>query len=77
MYGVVVILLSMLVGLVAGVGIASTGGHTQGNMTLTILTWIDTVLVGAISATGVTAIYYELRTVKEGMAPEQLAAAFD
>ena len=46
MYGVVVILLSMLVGLVAGVGIASTGGHTQGNMTLTILTWIDTVLVG-------------------------------
>lgn len=35
------------------------------------------VLFGVVTAVGVASIYYELRSVKEGIGPEALAAVFD
>jgi hypothetical protein len=35
------------------------------------------VLLRAIQGTAVASIYYELRAIKEGVGPEQLAAVFD
>ena len=50
---------------------------TLNRTNLIVVKWIESVVVYSIAAVGATAIYYELRTVKEGVAPEQLAAAFD
>ena len=42
--------------------------------------WIASVIVGIVlaivSATGIASVYYELRTIKEGVGPEQLAEVF-
>ena len=35
------------------------------------------VITSVIAATGVACIYYELRTAKEGIGPEQLASVFE
>lgn len=41
------------------------------------LGWVVRVVAAAISATGTAVLYYELRTVKEGISPQDLAATFD
>lgn len=56
----------------------SIGGQLGGWPILSIvLQAIEGGVTAVISATGVACIYYELRSVKEGMGPEQLAAVFD
>jgi hypothetical protein len=47
------------------------------NIPYIVLQWLQSVILAVFTAVGVTAIYYELRTVKEGREPQQLAAAFD
>jgi hypothetical protein len=47
------------------------------NIPLIAVTWITNLLMTVIGAIGVAAIYYELRTVKEGVAPDALVKAFD
>ncbi len=42
-----------------------------------LISALTSAIQGVISAAGAAAIYYELRTGKEGAAPDQLAAVFD
>ena len=41
-----------------------------------IVTLLVSTVLATISATGVAAIYYELRTIKEGVGPQQIASVF-
>jgi len=79
---VVYFIVAMILGIVvAGVGVASTGsfakGATQAPIAALVLTPIVNVISYILSSAGVASIYYELRTVKEGVAPDQVASAFD
>ena len=42
-----------------------------------VIEWLSRVVLALISSVGATAIYYELRLVKEGIGAQQMAAAFD
>ena len=75
-YGIVAILTGIGIMLVSGVAL-SQANQVQGNIPYIVLTWLEQVVLAVITAVGVTAVYYELRTVKEGISPRQLAAAFD
>jgi hypothetical protein len=74
-YFLALVLLGLIVATISKVSLAQPGGLH--NTTYIVLQWLQGVITAVFSAIGATAIYYELRTVKEGMAPEQLAAAFD
>ena len=76
---VVYFIVAMILGMVvAGVGIASTGiGTGTTSLAALIITPIVNVVSAVLSSAGVAAIYYELRTSKEGVSPDQLASAFD
>ena len=76
MYIIIVFLFSFVIRLISGVSFAQAA-TAMGNIPYISLTWLVSVVVGVLTAVGVAAIYYELRTVKEGIAPQQLAAAFD
>lgn len=73
-------IISMLIGfgilLVSGVAIAQAS-QVHNNAVYIVLTWLIQVVMAVISAVGMSAIYYELRTVKEGVSPQQMASAFD
>jgi hypothetical protein len=45
--------------------------------TYIILNAVIQLFTSMVSTTGVATIYYELRSVKEGIGPEQLASVFD
>ncbi|WP_271083559.1 hypothetical protein [Brevundimonas sp. NIBR11] len=82
-FGLAVILfvVSMIIGLlVGGIGAATGGGFMTGpvNMGLNMATTaISNILTSVVGAAGVAALYYELRSVKEGVGPEELASVFD
>jgi len=69
----------VIAGTVSGVSVA-TGGNLDGTGNL-VVTLIATPLIAVaqalIGSTGVAAIYYELRTAKEGVGADELAAVFD
>lgn len=71
--------LSWVIGLVllpfAGMA-AMSGSPESFSVTFIIIQALERTVLGLISSTGVASIYYELRTVKEGVGPEQLAAVF-
>jgi hypothetical protein len=91
-FGLLVIyfVLAMIIN-VAVQGLAAAGGVTttqSGFVTATqapslmalaavLISALTSAVQGVISAAGAAAIYYELRTGKEGAAPDQLAAVFD
>jgi cold shock CspA family protein len=61
-----------------GLGAATGGASGSPNLWMTVLAGsAAAALSGVVASAGVAALYYELRTVKEGMAPEVLAAVFD
>jgi hypothetical protein len=74
-YFLAIIAIALAVGLVSKVSLSQGGGLH--NTPYIVLQWLQSVITAVITAIGITAIYYELRTVKEGMAPQELAAAFD
>jgi hypothetical protein len=76
LYGIVAIVTSFLILAVAGVSFAKADTMT-GDIPYLVFDWIERVILSLVVAIGFTTAYYELRTVKEGMAPQQLAAAFD
>ncbi len=76
LYVLVVILFTVLVTMISGVSFLQKG-NVVGNIPYIVLQWLQSVILAVFTAVGVTAIYYELRTVKEGLGPQQLAAAFD
>jgi hypothetical protein len=76
LYVLAVILFSVLITTISGVSLMRGSGLAN-NIPYVVLQWVQSVILTLFTAVGVTAIYYELRTVKEGLGPEELAAAFD
>jgi hypothetical protein len=71
---------SLIVGMVGGVFSAFVGNLTPLGFERTsylVVTPLAQSLVAMIGAAGVAAVYYELRSIKEGIGPEALAAVFD
>jgi hypothetical protein len=75
-YFIIALVLGLLATRLAGVSFAQSRSVT-GNIPYIALEWVTRVVLSLLGAVGISAVYYELRTVKEGMAPQQLAAAFD
>jgi hypothetical protein len=77
---VIYVILTWLVsGAIGGVNLA-LGGSFEASPSLgfnLITTPIVNVLSGVAASAGVAALYYELRTAKEGAGPEDLASVFD
>lgn len=72
--------LAMIIGgigglIVGGIGMAS--GDTDMTVFRVVFSPLINALSSMIGASGVAAIYYELRSKKEGVAPQELAAVFD
>ena len=76
LYTIAAILTGALIGVITGVSFGRAAA-VNGNVPYIVMTWAVQVVLAIVSSVGVSAVYYELRTVKEGIAPEQLAAAFD
>jgi len=60
--------------IIGGIGLAA--GTTAFPVVSLAFTGIYSAIVYALSATGVASIYYELRSIKEGVGPEHLASVF-
>ena len=76
-YAVLSWIISMAIG---GLGLALGGGFSEvgPNLWFNLATGpVVNVLSGVVASAGVAALYYELRTAKEGAAPDELAAVFD
>lgn len=76
LYLIASFLLSFVARLVSGTSFTQAA-TAETSISYISLTWLVTVILGALASVGVAALYYELRTVKEGIGPQQLAAAFD
>ena len=78
---VVLTLVSLIINmLVGGIGAATGGGFMTGSISLGVnmaTTALSNILGSVLGAAGVAALYYELRSVKEGVGPEELASVFD
>lgn len=78
---VIYMVVSFVIGLlVSGVGMATGGSFLDGSPNLAIsmaTNAISNILSGVIGGAGAAALYYELRSAKEGVGPEQLASVFD
>ncbi len=78
---VIYVILSWIIGAaVGGISLATGGSFMEGSA----IVWVNVatnviinILSGVVASAGVAALYYELRTVKEGAGPEALAAIFD
>lgn len=69
---------AVLVGGLAAVGMSIAGGPGVPVNPLAIaITAVIQSISTLIGAAGVASIYYELRTIKDGIGPEQLASVFD
>ena len=77
---VIFVVLSIVTDLIirplSGVSMIGNAATANASITFMILTGLVRAVLGLISAAGVASIYYELRLVKEGVGPEQLAAVF-
>lgn len=71
-FGVVFIVIGGLTG-----GLAAAGGFTASSIVALIISSAATLVTSVLAATGAAVIYSELRTAKEGVAPDQLASVFD
>ena len=78
---VIYVIASMLIGmLVGGIGAATGGSFTNGSSNLGInlaTTTVSNILSSVVGAAGAAALYFELRSAKEGVGPEELASVFD
>ena len=84
MYMIIATVITMVVMLPAGAFApvaapteADPLGIGQTSVAFVIFNVISTVLAAVVSATGVSAIYYELRKSKEGVGAEELAKVFE
>jgi hypothetical protein len=81
-FGLIVIFLlgsgmiqSVVIGLLSAV--AATSANTGEIVSQLVLQPLANALTGLVGAVGVASIYYELRSTREGIGPEALAAVFD
>jgi hypothetical protein len=77
---VIFVVLSIVADLIirplSGVSMFGNAATANASITFMVLTGLVRAVLGLIDAAGVASIYYELRMVKEGVGPEQLAAVF-
>ena len=78
---VIYVIASMLIGmLVGGIGAATGGSIMTGSTNLGVnlaTTAVSNILTSVVGAAGAAALYFELRSAKEGVGPEELASVFD
>jgi hypothetical protein len=77
---VVVWLISLVLGLAIlpfQSALVLPGGGILAMTPLLIVNGVVNVITTTIIAVGTASVYYELRSIKEGIGPEQLAAVFD
>ena len=76
-----VLLLAGILGFFADSSFGDLGGNVQGDdlIVFEVNGWHNVVhiLSGVVASAGVAALYYELRSAKEGAGPEVLASLFD
>jgi len=70
------ILLGTLLALTGGFRAAALMMGTRTPVMMVVLAVVQ-VIQGVIGSAGIAAIYYELRSIKEGIGPESLASVFD
>lgn len=79
--GVIFWIVSIIIGMLfGGIGAVTGGDFTMGSPNVIVnmaTTAISNVLSAVISAAGAAALYFELRSAKEGVGPEELASVFD
>jgi hypothetical protein len=75
-YILIVLAIQMVVALLFGASLLRPSAASIGTAYL-IFAWVVRIPLTALAAVGAASLYYELRLVKEGIAPSQLAAAFD
>jgi len=77
---VIFVVLGFVVDLVirplSGVSMIGNGAAANATITFMVISGLVRAVLGLISAAGVASIYYELRLVKEGVGPEEMAAVF-
>jgi len=76
MFFVLSFVVSMAIRPLSGLSLIGQGGTSSAILVFVALSGIVRAVLGLIGAAGVASIYYELRLVKEGVGPEQLAAVF-
>jgi hypothetical protein len=82
-YWIAVMLISLLIGsIIAGLGFGAAfvagGAPAIATMIVAlIVTAALQVVLGTLGAVGAAAMYYELRSIKEGIGPDALASVFD
>jgi len=80
-FGLVIIFLladmavQAVAGAITGAAATTTDGAAVSVVSL-VVTWLVGALVAMFTAVGVASTYYELRSIKEGIGPEHLAAVF-
>jgi hypothetical protein len=75
-YAVIWWLTTFVVGLIGGaVGVALSGGEPS--VTVVLLRPVINVVSAVLASAGIASVYYELRTAKEGVGADELAAVFD
>ena len=75
-YVLIAFAIQAVVALVFGASLLRPSAASIGTFYL-VFAWLVRIPLTALAAVGVASLYYELRLVKEGVAPAQLAAAFD
>lgn len=78
-YIVLTWIVALVVGMVAGVTMIGAGAGSLGqvSMVYVVANGIGTIVTSLFGSTVIASTYYELRTAKEGVGPEQLAAVFE
>ncbi|HJR56434.1 MAG TPA: hypothetical protein VJ798_07630 [Rhizomicrobium sp.] len=75
---IIAYLIVLVMALVLGVSLITPGEDSaMRSIPFLVGNWLVSAVIYSIIGAGIASIYYELRTVKEGIAPQQLAAAFD
>jgi len=75
LYFIAVFALDLLLRPLTGMPLLATAGQAL-NVFYTIAATVLRIVTTIISTVGIASIYYELRSIKEGVGPEQLAAVF-
>lgn len=76
-YGLACLVASFALLLLGGMGhLPSAHSPFQGGTIYWLANMLLQIVTNLVGAVGIASIYYELRTIKEGVGPEQLAAVF-
>lgn len=74
---VLFVLVGLVTGLITGVGLLNPDLATSVRTLPVVVNALVSIPLYGIAAAGAASIYFELRLVKEGIGPQQLASAFD